>query len=163
MPPKGRRGSVTAAPPAPAAPAPVAAPAPKGKAAAAKGKGAAAPPPGVPSAPPHIVIPNKSGPPALLISTFDADGVEHLDEGSYTPSHHYMSDSKEALKPAYLPPAWVTRWFWITTLIVTWDAAYSLVPWSHDKSHPIGAQWGWGGAGWRCEGGMRWQRRLCGE
>ena len=35
-------------------------------------------------------------------------------------------------------PAWVIRWFWITTLIVSWDASYALLhPWSRDVTDPI--------------------------
>lgn len=41
-----------------------------------------------------------------------------------------------------LPEAWVIRWMWVTTAIVSWDCSYQLLqPWSVSDS-PIGA-WGW--------------------
>jgi hypothetical protein len=39
------------------------------------------------------------------------------------------------------PQVWIVRWFYLTTLIVTWDCSYSLLhPWSRDANDPISSR-----------------------
>jgi hypothetical protein len=48
-----------------------------------------------------------------------------------------------AKSPSDMPviPAWIIRWFWITTLIVSWDASFALLhPWSRDVTNPISSR-----------------------
>ena len=40
-----------------------------------------------------------------------------------------------AAAPSHLPPAWVTRWMVLTTLIVCWDAGWGVLPGARDPSH----------------------------
>jgi hypothetical protein len=45
------------------------------------------------------------------------------------------SSAPKQSQPGYLPPLWVTRWMIITTLIVSWDAGWTLLPGARDSPH----------------------------
>ena len=53
--------------------------------------------------------------------------------GTITPSAAARARAPDA--PSFLPPAWVTRWMILTTLIVSWDAGWTALPGARDPSH----------------------------